>query len=356
MATKQITLDVWQCANTRVYAVQGEADARFLSVTLVSNGAPVDLTGKTVYLYMIKPDGNEIFNTCTVEDAAGGKVMAALTAQMSAAAGDAKDVEFRVVGGDQDTDTLKIKGPALRLLPSDYDGAIASTPEYTALTDALASVNDFDAVKALAEAAIPSSEKGANGGVATLDGSGKLVQKPTPAEIGAVPTSALNQSVATIDSNGDLNQMPNAHQVGAIPSGEKGAKNGVATLNASGKLVQMPGPADLGIGDYVVETGSNSNGRYVKYNSGRMVCDQRKTIGTASWTAENDFQYASVSWTFPAAFTDLPQVYTAVQSNGHVWTAPAGPSYTFADIWMITFYGTAPRGMVLNGYAVGRWK
>ena len=149
---------------------------------------------------------------------------------------------------------------------------------------------------------------------------------------------------------------PTPAEIGAVPTSAKGAKNGVATLNASGKLVQMPGPADLGIGDYVVETGSNGNGRYVKYNSGRMVCDQRKTIGTASWTAENDFQYAPVSWTFPAAFTDLPQVYTAVQSSGLVWTAPAGPSYTFADIWMITFYGTAPRGMVLNGLAIGRWK
>ena len=204
--------------------------------------------------------------------------------------------------------------------------------------------------------AVASSEKGKANGVATLDGNGKLVQKPTPADIGAVPTSALNQSVATIDSNGDLNQMPNAHQVGAVPTSEKGAKNGVATLDASGKLVQMPGPADLGIDDHIVDAGSNGNGRYIKYNSGRMVCDQRVETGAVSWTARSDLQYAAISWTFPAAFADLPQVYTAIQSNGFVWTAPAGPTSKAADIRMITFNGTTPAGMVLNGYAVGRWK
>ena len=174
--------------------------------------------------------------------------------------------------------------------------------------------------------AVASSTKGEANGVATLDASGKLVQKPTPADIGAVPTS------------------------------EKGAKNGVATLNASGKLVQMPGPADLGIDDHIVDAGSNGNGRYIKYNSGRMVCDQRVETGAVSWTARSDLQYAAISWTFPAAFADLPQVYTAIQSNGFVWTAPAGPTSKAADIRMITFNGTTPAGMVLNGYAVGRWK
>lgn len=238
MATKKMTLDAWQAPLQTACAVQGEADARFLEVTLVSGGQPIDLTGRAVYLYMVKPDGAEIFNACTIDEAAEGKVTAELTAQMSAAAGEAKDVEFRVVGGSENTETLKIKGPKILFLPSDYDGAVESTPEYTALTQALADVQDFDSVKALAQNAIPASQKGAASGVATLDASGKLVQKPTPGEIGAVPTSALNQSVATLDSNGDLNQMPNANQVGAIPASQKGARGGVATLDSSGKLVQ----------------------------------------------------------------------------------------------------------------------
>ena len=208
MATKKMTLDAWQAPLQTACAVQGEADARFLEVTLVSGGQPIDLTGRAVYLYMVKPDGAEIFNACTIDEAAGGQVTAELTAQMSAAAGEAKDVEFRVVGGSENTETLKIKGPKILFLPSDYDGAVESTPEYTALTQALADVQDFDSVKALAQNAIPASQKGAASGVATLDASGKLVQKPTPGEIGAIPAS------------------------------QKGAASGVATLDSSGKLVQ----------------------------------------------------------------------------------------------------------------------
>lgn len=51
-------------------------------------------------------------------------------------------------------------------------------------------MNDFNTAFAnIDEKAIPNDEKGAANGVATLDGSGKLVQMPTAADVGAVPTS-----------------------------------------------------------------------------------------------------------------------------------------------------------------------
>lgn len=51
-------------------------------------------------------------------------------------------------------------------------------------------MNDFNTAFAnIDEKAIPNDEKGTANGVATLDGSGKLVQMPTAADVGAVPTS-----------------------------------------------------------------------------------------------------------------------------------------------------------------------
>lgn len=53
---------------------------------------------------------------------------------------------------------------------------------------------NFAEVAALAEAAVPASEKGAAGGVATLDSDGKLAQMPTAEDVGAaalVATTAL---------------------------------------------------------------------------------------------------------------------------------------------------------------------
>ena len=327
MATKFLTLDAWQPTMQGACAFQGEADARFLDVALVSSGQPVDLTGRTVYLYLTKPDGREIFNACTVTDAAGGRASVALTAQMSAAAGQAKNVEFRIVGGAEDTETLKIRGPQLYFFPSDYDGAVASTDEYTALTQALADVNNFETVKALAEGAIPSSQKGAANGVAALDSAGKLAQ------------------------------MPSAADVGAIPSVQKGAAGGVAALNASGKLVQMPTPADIGEDDYVTETGSNANGYYMKYASGRMICWVRQAFDDPAWETwgETGLKRAYYSWTYPVAFTSAPTVALGVCTNGYVMTCVGSVTNTTGQARMLTPVGSSPTGFSLHGIAIGSY-
>lgn len=328
MATKFLTLDAWQPTMQGACAFQGEADARFLDVALVSSGQPVDLTGRTVYLYLTKPDGREIFNACTVTDAAGGRASVALTAQMSAAAGQAKNVEFRIVGGAEDTETLKIRGPQLYFFPSDYDGAVASTDEYTALTQALADVNNFETVKALAEGAIPSAQKGAANGVAALDSAGKLAQ------------------------------MPSAADVGAIPSAQKGAAGGVAALDSAGKLAQMPTPADIGEDDYVTETGSNANGYYMKYASGRMICWVRQEIAAPEWTTwgETGLKYASYSWTYPVAFASVPTLSLEVSTNSYVWACAGGVGRDTGQARMVTSTAANPYGFSLHGIAIGSWR
>lgn len=89
---------------------------------------------------------------------------------------------------------------------------------------------------------IPSSEKGQNNGVATLDGNGKLAeaQKPTytASEVGARPN----------------NWTPSAQDIGAIPATDKGANNGVAELDGNGKVPssQLPGYVDDVVDSYVV--------------------------------------------------------------------------------------------------------
>jgi hypothetical protein len=74
--------------------------------------------------------------------------------------------------------------------------------------------------------AIPTSEKGAVNGVASLDGTGK------------VPTSQLPASTAPVTSvNGDIGAVVlDAADVGAIPTSDKGIANGVASLDATGKV------------------------------------------------------------------------------------------------------------------------
>lgn len=81
--------------------------------------------------------------------------------------------------------------------------------------------------------AIPTSEKGAVNGVASLDGTGK------------VPTSQLPTSTAPVTSvNGDIGAVVlDAADVGAIPTSDKGIANGVASLDATGKVPTSQLPA-----------------------------------------------------------------------------------------------------------------
>ena len=89
---------------------------------------------------------------------------------------------------------------------------------------------------------VPISQKGTNGGVATLDETGKLSssQKPTytATEVGARPST----------------WTPSAEDVGAIAATEKGANNGVAELDGNGKVPasQLPSYVDDVVDAYVV--------------------------------------------------------------------------------------------------------
>ena len=136
MTTISLNLDVWQVKNTYVKANLGEVNSRFLEVTLTDKSVPINLTGKTVVFYATKPDGNVIYNLCTIEDAANGVISVCLTSQMSSAAGK-MPCEVHIIA--EDKATLKAVGLELEIFKcADVDGAVESTSEFTALQEAMA--------------------------------------------------------------------------------------------------------------------------------------------------------------------------------------------------------------------------
>lgn len=83
-------------------------------------------------------------------------------------------------------------------------------------------MNDFNTAFAnIDEKAIPNDEKGTANGVATLDGSGKLVQMPTAADVGAVPSTGGSFT-------GTVN-LTNANVSGTL--GVSGTLNGIGLNN-----------------------------------------------------------------------------------------------------------------------------
>jgi len=102
-----------------------------------------------------------------------------------------------------------------------------------------------------AAAAIPATEKGVAGGVASLDAEGRIPVQYLPEDGAFIPLAqkGVAEGVATLGEDGKVSpeQLPNA--VDAIPLAEKGKAGGVATLDADGLVpeTQLPpipsGPA-----------------------------------------------------------------------------------------------------------------
>ena len=198
MVYKEIEIDsTWQQPLGEIRVIQEEADGRELRIYLYDNGAPLDLTGKTVSVYIQKPDNTVIYNSCGVE---GNQATVTLTLQMMAVSGLTKLCELQIV--DTDNHTLKVTLPPLRIIKSNYDGAIESTDEFSALAEQInaaltATKNANEAAEEARTTAATTAEatattvineqKGQPNGIATLDSSGNLVQMPSASDVGALP-------------------------------------------------------------------------------------------------------------------------------------------------------------------------
>lgn len=144
MYTTSIDVDLsGQQALTIVYAKQGDVDARQVDIGFLDRGAPYTIPqGTTARIWVRKPDGTAVYNTCEVS---GDRVIAPLSAQTLAAAGWA-DAEIALYQGD----TVLLSCSVFRL-------AIAKNARSE---DAAESSNEFGVLDALvseAETSIPAA-------------------------------------------------------------------------------------------------------------------------------------------------------------------------------------------------------
>jgi hypothetical protein len=201
MVSHQITLRAWS-ANADLPPVQinqGDILSRTVFITLISGGQAVDLTNSTARVHFSKPDGTVVYLTASIVNAAAGIISVTLDSQCTAVPGLVKSI-VQVTGPDGEN--LFFVGLNFQVAAVNIEDSIVSSNEFTALTNALAVVQDID----------------------------NRVPK----------TTQINGHALT----GDIDLTP--ADVSAIAASEKGVANGVASLDASGKLVQMPSAADVG--------------------------------------------------------------------------------------------------------------
>jgi len=309
-----ITLDVWhQIPETVVTAMQGEINSRFLEITITDKGNFFNLTGKTVMVYMTKPDGKIIFNSCSVVDAPNGKINVSLTSQMSIVAGVVKDFEVHIIGNDKSR--LKVSGICLKIKgTSNVDEAIESTNEFTALIEALKKADESleYVIEFLAEKeqeidqivsqkmqdvtsdfneSMTSFTQQVNAAVTSANQATQAAQQAT-AKVEADGAQAIqeikqnfntamtgfNQEIDTAvkkaeDAAGAAEETAEQAAIDTINT-QKNHPNGIAGLDGSGKLIQMPTAADVG----AVPTSRTINGKALTGNITITAAD----IGTGA--------------------------------------------------------------------------
>lgn len=264
MVYKEIEIDsTWQQPLGEIRVIQEEADGRELRIYLYDNGSPLDLTGKTVSVYIQKPDNTMIYNSCEVE---GNQATVTLTLQMMAVSGLTKLCELQIV--DTDNHTLKVTLPPLRIIKSNYDGAIESTDEFSRLAEALNEANNATGIAS--EAADKANEAAQSANTAAQAANTAAQSANTAADAAASAAESANSQAkaaqtqaAYAKTQGDYakTQGENAEEIynqlkdidvaslqadlDALEA-SKGQPNGLATLNSSGKLAQMPSASDVG--------------------------------------------------------------------------------------------------------------
>ena len=186
MTNENIALQAWRKDISYIlHAVQGESDSRTFNFILYDQtGTVISPTDKTVSFYVQKPDGTTVMLATTTS---GSTISVTLTLQTCAVAG-IMPCWLQLV--DSNGDDLRIDSLLLDVQSCDFDGAVESSSEFTALQQALGDVAKFNShltnfdnphqVTAEQAGAVSETEKGQPNGLATLDGTGKLTYSQLP--------------------------------------------------------------------------------------------------------------------------------------------------------------------------------
>ena len=287
MVYKEIEIDsTWQQPLGEIRVIQEEADGRELRIYLYDNGSPLDLTGKTVSVYIQKPDNTMIYNSCEVE---GNQATVTLTLQMMAVSGLTKLCELQIV--DTDNHTLKVTLPPLRIIKSNYDGAIESTDEFSRLAEALNEANNATGIASEAADKANEAAQSANTAAQAANTAAQSANTAADAATSAAESAnsqaqAAQTQAAYAKTQGDYakTQGENAEEIynqlkdidvaslqadlDALEA-SKGQPNGLATLTSSGKLAQMPSASDVG----AVPTTRTVNGKALSSNISLTASD-----------------------------------------------------------------------------------
>lgn len=107
----------------------------------------------------------------------------------------------------------------------------------------------------------------------------------------------------------------------------------------------------------LVEYGSNANGKYWRFESGLQICTINDSASIDVTTVSGVLYYGSSTWTFPAAFSEVPAVSADYFGSAKV-LASGGTSLTTTYYVSYAIAGASYAASVIDRrhLAIGRWK
>lgn len=162
----------------------------------------------------------------------------------------------------------------------------------------------------------------------------------------------------------------NKGETGAIPINKDNLNhmdNGISNNDSAiGNLANLNTPVKdnlvNAINSTVVESGSNSNGSYIKYSDGTMICTKKVTGQakiTATWgnlydTGDNPFDLGN--WAIP--FIDVPIVSINFYGGNGQWVEGFQTSTTKENVGKISIASATSKtaNAYYNVIGIGRWK
>lgn len=110
----------------------------------------------------------------------------------------------------------------------------------------------------------------------------------------------------------------------------------------------------------IVDSGSNANGRWIKYADGTMICYYDATFGPASTQSGGLYVSLNFEWIFPQPFINgnVTVSDSVKYGYGSVWTGSAstntnGTKYAFR---LISIFEAATTNIGVGMIAIGSWK
>ena len=203
MVTETVNLRVWNQDFRKLAVVQGEIGTRELTIEIQDAArTAMELSGYAARLYITEAGGRKIFTDCTIS---GNKITASVP--MMTTPGDAK-AQIVLTKGD---DVLKVTGIVFDVRPSDLEGAMDTSDDWSVLTAMIGEVNT--ATEAANNAA------GAANTAAALAGE----------KAGAANTAATNANTAASGAN----QAKSQAEAAATRAEQKADEANTAATNAN---------------------------------------------------------------------------------------------------------------------------